>query len=251
MNLHKLARVGTILLFFPIVTFQNCSQIAPQDLQYSSAADEKVSGAGVTDPMGGSQGDGDVVVPGDTQTPGGVTDPGNTQTPPMIPPGPVAGNDDDHHNGGGNDNNGGMGDVTDNNDSSDDSSDESEDIISDVAACMNFKADRAISGASFIDLKGRNDISSDHIDLIQGGSGKLVINAMSTSAKGVLTLLEDRHGKVVICNMEVDEISNTHGALRLINSHVKMIRDHKGSVKGYNSTVDASENVNHIRISSN
>lgn len=239
--------VAVLLLIGSFVTlslFQNCSKITPQDLaKISGEAKVTANGAGenivnndviveVTDLDQG-------LAPMDVQPAAEVVKEGEKN--PERPPSEITDIATDTEV-----------DIADANDvskepkvadnDSDDNSDDNSDDDSDdddskaVAACVQKKFRNSLAGSVFKDLHGKFEIVSDQIDEISNTHGKIL--ARSISSQSLVRKISGHHGKLILCNLNVDLIENGHGKVVLVNSHVKEILNHKGKVKSINSTIE-------------
>jgi hypothetical protein len=187
-----------------LLAYQNCSKIAPQDLQFKNSDGSLTLVEGSGFPTSPDDNPGSPLNPVDED---------GVRTPPIdVPP-----------------------TYTDKPKTDTPETDEPDEIES-IAQCLNDNYKESLSGESFYDLKGKNQIVSDDIDLIDGGSGNLLVKPKSDH--GSIAKLSHRGGHTVLCNMDIDEISDTNGNIVLVNCHVGKISNHKGIVKSVYSTIE-------------
>ena len=114
--------------------------------------------------------------------------------------------------------------------------DDDQDDSKAVAACIQKKFRNSLTGSVFKNLHGKFEIVSDQIEEISDTHGKILVR--SKSSQSLVRKISSHHGKLILCNLNIDLIENGHGKIVLVNSKVKEILNHKGKVKSINSTIE-------------
>ena len=107
------------------------------------------------------------------------------------------------------------------------SNDDDDDIVDDVTACQLEK------------MKGS---SNNRDGIANATNGKIYVTENNI---GDLTSIDDFHGKIVLCGVNLDSVSNTGGNLTLVDSNVKEISDHNGGIKILGDS--SCENINNSK----
>lgn len=108
-----------------------------------------------------------------------------------------------------------------------------------VALCLEKEGHKQIIGNMFSNLRGSYVLVSNQISEISDVGGKFIVR--SESGMGSVGKIAQQSGKLVICNMNVDLISDTNGNITLVNSNVKLLSNHKGTIKTFNSSIESSD----------
>lgn len=109
-----------------------------------------------------------------------------------------------------------------------------------IAQCLNGRGRSIHNGTSLIGLRGSVEIDADDINQIEDNRGKLIIRSLP-SRRGHINHMIDNAGAILICGMDIDLISDIAGNLTLVNSSVKDLRHVRGTIKSYNTTIEATD----------
>lgn len=97
---------------------------------------------------------------------------------------------------------------------------------------------------SIVDENGAKYVQADHIAVIENFGGKLVIGPASDTRLKI-DRIHDNHGKLVLCNADVAELSESKGTLRLYNSSVASCEGKIGNIKLFDGMSSVPSDCGH------
>lgn len=108
-----------------------------------------------------------------------------------------------------------------------------------IAECLHLDRKELLQTTVYKNMHGSYEISADQIDEISDSRGKLIVHAKKAS--GHINKISNYHGKIILCNMNVDVVDGVHGKMILVNSKIKSLTNQHGTIKSFNSIIETTD----------